>query len=534
MENENKQSQAREFLLVFFVTFVALQLFQYFFTSQIETKIENISIATESQVLPPNINIIKQDFGPYTMGFNTFTGNLESIDLHGFPVESGSTTPIQTLFNRQAEKQIFEEEFFVFDNKEKSWKTIRFIDLKILPTTTEKSFKTVRSYENFTITDTYVMSEDNPYSYEKTSKIERTTPETLQIYRIIALVNTNRSLIEGTEQGSRMFQGASFHTDKEKFKKIPFSQYAKNPFSEISKEGWFSFSQRYFATAVFIDNADSQESAGKFYSFYSSENATCTAGHVSDKIVLSEQMPDHQYKIKFYSGPEKTEYLKNFAPSFEYVIDYGMLWFISSAIMSVLVHLNTFIQNWGVSIIVMTLALRGVLQMMSFGQASNNQKMQAVKQKQQELAARYGDDQESLNRALLQFYKDEKINPIGSLVKTIFPLIFQIVMFLAFYSTLMEAVQLRQASFWYINDLSLRDPFYIMPIILVIMSYIQQFFTPKPEDETFAMFMRLSPLLFGFIAASFPAGLVLYWLTSTVFSLLQTLYPKARQLYATS
>lgn len=530
MDN-NKQNQIREFLIIFFVTFVALQLLQYFFTSQVEDKIENISIATETRILPPNADVIKQEFGPYTIGFNTLTGDLESLTLHDFKVSADSETPIETLFNRQSDKQIFQEEFFVFDHKTKKWNPITLTEINILSGehSNTKQFQTKRIYPGFEILDTYVMDESNPYSYERLSEITHTANETQQIYRIMGLMNTNRALIEGTEQGSRMFQGASFHTDKEKFKKIPFSQYAKTPFTEISSKGWFSFSQRYFATAILIDE---QENTGKFYSSYASENATSVAGHVSDKIVLSRETPSHTYNLKCYSGPEKKEYLEKFAPGFEYVIDYGMLWFISSVIMSLLMTLNTYLQNWGISIIVMTIALRGILQSFTFGQAHNNQKMQAVKQKQQELTARYGDDHESLNKALLQFYKEEKINPVASLLKTILPVLFQIVMFLAFYSALMEAVQLRQASFLYINDLSHRDPLYLMPVLLVAISYIQQYFTPKPDDETFAMLMRISPLMFGFISASFPAGLVLYWMTSTIFSLLQTIYTKVRNPYA--
>lgn len=528
MDN-NKQNQIREFLIIFFVTFVALQLLQYFFTSQVEDKIENISIATEARILPPNADVIKKNFGPYTMGFNSLTGNLESLTLHDFKISADTDTAIETLFNRESDKQIFQEEFFVFDHKSKKWETLTLSEINILETEQVNKFQTKRIYPGFDVVDTYVMDDSNPYAYTRHSEIVQTSNETQQLYRIMGLMNTNRALIEGTEQGSRMFQGASFHTDKEKFKKIPFAQYAKNPFTEISSSGWFSFSQRYFATAVLIDE---HESPGKFYSSYASENATSIAGHVSDKIVLSRETPTHSYKLKFYSGPEKKEYLETFATGFEYVIDYGMLWFVSSVIMSLLMTLNTYLQNWGISIIVMTIALRAVLQSLTFGQAHNNQKMQAVKQKQQELSARYGDDHESLNKALLQFYKEEKINPVASLLKTILPLVFQIIMFLAFYSTLMEAVQLRQASFWYINDLSLRDPLYLMPVLLVIVSYIQQYFTPKPEDETLALFMRISPLMFGFISASFPAGLVLYWMTSTLFSLLQTIYTKVRNPYA--
>lgn len=528
---DNKQRQIRELVIIFMATFIVMQLFQYFFTSRLEDKIQNISIATEREVLPPHIDTLTQNFGPYTMGFDSITGDLVSLKINDFTVSSNTSTPIETIFHRQHERQIFQEEFLVFENRKKTWKTLTLQEIKILPGSSKTHFQTKRSYPGFYVLDTYTMDDSNPYAYKRDTEIVQAEPQTQQVYHRLELINKNKALIAGTEQGSRMFQGASFHTDKQKFKKIPFNQFSKNSFSEESAHGWLSFSQRYFATAMYVDQNDN-DMEGKFYSNYDSRNTTCIAGYISDKIVLAKETPSYTARYKFYSGPEDKQYLESFAPNFEYVIDYGMLWFISSSIMYLLNWMNAYVQDWGWSIIIMTLALRGVLQLFSLSQSRDTQKIQMIKQKQQELSARYGDDHESLNRALLQFYKEERINPLTSVLKTILPLVFQIVMFLAFYSTLMEAVQLRQASFFYIDDLSLRDPTWTMPIALVVIAYVQQFFSPKPEDETFAILMRVSPLMFGFLALSFPAGLVLYWMTSTLFSLAQTILTKMRTPHA--
>lgn len=530
MDN-NKQGQVKEFLIIFLATFVVMQLIQYFFAYRIEDKIQNISIATEREVLPPNIDTITHELGPYTVGFNTITGDLVTLKLHDFTVKADDDTPVETLFHRQHEQQIFQEEFLVFDHRKKVWNVLTMQEMSILPGSSKEQLQTKRVYPGFDVVDTYTMDKENPYAYTRESEMVQTLSQTQQIYHRMELINKNKALIAGTEQGARMFQGASFHTDKVKFKKLPFAQFSKSSISEISTQGWLSFSQRYFATALYIDKSGNE---GKFYSNYSSENSTCIAGHISDKIVLSKESPTFNSQFKFYSGPENKQYLQNFAPAFEYVIDYGMLWFVSSAIMYLLTELNMFVQDWGLSIIAMTLALRGILQLFSFAQSRDSHKIQMIQQKQKELSERYGDDHEALNRALLQFYKEEKINPVVSLLKTILPLVFQIIMFLAFYSTLMEAVQLRQASFLYINDLSLRDPTYVMPILLVVLAYVQQFFSPPPEDTTFAIFMRFSPLMFGFIALSFPSGLVLYWMTSTLFALAQTIFTKTNKQYATA
>jgi YidC/Oxa1 family membrane protein insertase len=328
--------------------------------------------------------------------------------------------------------------------------------------------------------------------------------------------NSNQATITGTEEGAKMFQGASFHTENTKFKRVPFNQFHKKSFSEISKSGgWFAVSQRYFASAISLNYA------GKFYTKFVPYHSTCLIGHLSDKIKLDTNQ-SITFNQKVYSGPAKKELLKKFASSFEFVIDYGFFWPVCAIILSILEFIHLVIYNWGLAIVFATISIRLLLLGLTTKSIKITKKMQELQPKLEAIKKLYPDDQVLLSQEMMAMYKKEGINPIIGFLVPIITALIQIPIFIAFYSVLMETVSLRQAPFisW-ITDLSLKDSFYVIPVFVTATSYFQQTLTPKPQDETMAMMFKIMPFFLGAICINLPAGLGLYWITNNLISIIQ-------------
>jgi YidC/Oxa1 family membrane protein insertase len=243
---------------------------------------------------------------------------------------------------------------------------------------------------------------------------------------------------------------------------------------------------------------------------------------LSQELSLKAQEP-LVLKQRIYSGPEQKEYLQSFAPALEFVVDYGFFWPICSLILTVLVYINGFINNWGLSIILGTIAIRLLLIFLTIKQSHNLKKMQAIQPKLEAIKKNYNGDQAGFTQEVLAIYKAENLNPLTSLLSTIMAPIIQIPIFIAFYSVLMETVALRQAPFFgWIVDLSVKDPYYIIPVLVAGTAYVQQLISPKPQDEAMAFFMKMMPILLGLFCIQLPSGLGCYWATNNIISIIHT------------
>jgi len=199
-------------------------------------------------------------------------------------------------------------------------------------------------------------------------------------------------------------------------------------------------------------------------------------------------------------------------------VDYGILWFLSGPIFLVLSFLHRVIGNWGWAIVIVTLLIKLLFYPLSEKSYKSMASMRRLTPKLTALKERYGDNKQELTKATMELYRKEKVNPIGSCL----PMVIQIPVFIALYWVLIESVELRQAP-WilWIHDLSVADPYYVMPILMGITMFIQQKLSPPPPDPTQAKLMMLMPLFFTFLFARFAAGLVLYWLANNTLSIIQ-------------
>jgi YidC/Oxa1 family membrane protein insertase len=225
-----------------------------------------------------------------------------------------------------------------------------------------------------------------------------------------------------------------------------------------------------------------------------------------------------EFSTRLYAGPKLQNVLEKIAPNLRLTVDYGIFTVIAEPLFWLLKVLHRVIGNWGWAIIILTILIKGVFFKLSETSYRSMAKMRNLAPKINSLKERYGDDKQRMNQAMMELYKKEKINPLGGCL----PIAVQIPVFIALYWMLLESVELRQAPFmFWIHDLAVKDPYYVLPIIMGLTMVVQQKLNPPPADPTQAKMMMILPLVFTVMFLWFPAGLVLYWTVSNILSITQ-------------
>jgi YidC/Oxa1 family membrane protein insertase len=239
----------------------------------------------------------------------------------------------------------------------------------------------------------------------------------------------------------------------------------------------------------------------------------------TEKTVKPNQTMDTS--VELYVGPKIQKRLEALAPGLELSVDYGWLTVISKPLFWLLTHIHGLLGNWGWAIIVLTLMIKLVFYKLSETSYKSMARMKKLAPRMKQISERYADDRQRKGQAIMELYKKEKVNPMSGCL----PILIQIPVFIALYYVLLESVELRQAPwiFW-INDLSLKDPYYVLPIIMGISMFAQQKLNPAPPDPMQAKMMMLLPFVFTFLFLFFPSGLVLYWVCNNLLSIAQQWY----------
>jgi len=225
-------------------------------------------------------------------------------------------------------------------------------------------------------------------------------------------------------------------------------------------------------------------------------------------------------QLEIYAGPKSKETIAPVDHHLDKIIRFGMFGFIGKPLLYILNWLYSIFGNYGVAIIVLTLIIRIIFYPLSFKSYKSMREMAKLQPKLKELQAKYKGKPDQLNKATMELYRKHKVNPFGGCL----PIIIQIPVFFALYNVLLNAIELRGAPFvWWITDLSSKDPYYILPIIMGITMYIQQKLTPATGDPTQQKIMMFMPIIFTIMFMGFPSGLVLYWTTNNVLTLIQQL-----------
>jgi YidC/Oxa1 family membrane protein insertase len=247
---------------------------------------------------------------------------------------------------------------------------------------------------------------------------------------------------------------------------------------------------------------------------------------VPDRYVIGLYSGEHRVAAgstqtlasQLFVGPKLQSELEAIAPGLELTVDYGWLTVLAEPLFWLLDWIHGVVANWGWSIIILTILIKLVFYKLSEASYRSMAHMKKVAPRMQALKERYGDDKQRMQQALMDLYKKEKINPLGGCL----PILVQIPVFIALYWVLLESVELRQAP-WilWIEDLSIRDPYFILPVVMGVTMFIQHKLNPTPVDPMQAKIMMMLPIVFTFFFLWFPAGLVLYWVVNNLLSMAQ-------------
>ena len=296
----------------------------------------------------------------------------------------------------------------------------------------------------------------------------------------------------------------------EKLKRDDLVEDGKYTFS--TEQGWFGSIQHHFLSAV----VPSPGTEHRYEVAVVGENSISSAiGRTVETIAPGSSKT---FETALFVGPKLQSQLEQIDKSLKLTVDYGWLTIISQPLFWLLSKVFAFVGNWGVSIILVTFLIKLAFYKLTESSGRSMAKMRNLQPRMKALQDRYKDDRQALSQAMMELYKREKVNPAAGCL----PILIQMPFFLAFYWVLLESVEMRQAPFaLWITDLSTRDPYFILPLIMGAAMFMQQKLNPAPADPVQAKVMQIMPVMFTGFFAFFPSGLVLYWVTNTLLSIAQ-------------
>ena len=368
--------------------------------------------------------------------------------------------------------------------------------------TVKKTYKFLKSRYLITVQYEVQNNSNSPWTGGAYGQLQRTEPE------------------KKGGRGVYTYTGAVISSAERRYEKISFNDMRKENLSRTIINGWAAMIQHYFVAAVVPDSTTEGQ---HFYSLFIDKGRS---GNDTDRYVIGTATPrilvaPGERKIiqqEFYIGPKIQSELEKIAPGLELTVDYGKLWFLAKPLFWCLQKFHTLTGNWGAAIILVTLMLKILFFNLSAAGYRSMARMRKVQPRLLAIRDRYKDDRARLNKAMMDIYKEEKINPLGGC----FPIVVQIPVFIALYWVLLESIELRQADFGlWIHDLSNQDPYFVLPVIMGITMLVQQKLNPAPVDPVQEKVMMILPFVFTVFFAFFPSGLVLYWVVNNILSITQ-------------
>jgi YidC/Oxa1 family membrane protein insertase len=314
------------------------------------------------------------------------------------------------------------------------------------------------------------------------------------------------------------FTGPAVYTDKSKYQKIDFKSIEKRrpgdaPDHEThANDGWIAMVQHYFASAWLFNTNQPRE--------FRTQKVGDNLYSVAVVVPLGSIAPgtSKTQEARLFVGPQEENKLSALAPGLELVKDYGYFKILAEPLFWLLTWLHKMIGNWGWAIVALVVLLKIAFYWLNASAYRSMAKMKAINPKVQELRERYKDKPQQMQQEMMRIYREEKVNPLGGCL----PIFIQMPFFIALYWVLLSTVEMRHAP-WvgWITDLSAKDPYYILPLLMTASQMFQTWLNPAPPDPVQAKMMWIMPLVFSVMFFFFPAGLVLYWLTNNLLSIAQ-------------
>lgn len=310
------------------------------------------------------------------------------------------------------------------------------------------------------------------------------------------------------------FTGPALYTDAKKFQKLDFKDIEKNKadHEKTADNGWVSMVQHYFASAwILADKQPREYRTAKVGDNLYSIAAVMPLGSVAPGASAA-------HEARLFAGPQEEKKLAELAPGLELVKDYGWFTVLAKPLFWLLDQLYSVIGNWGWAIVALVFLLKAAFYWLNASAYRSMGKMKAINPRIMELRERLKDKPQQMQQEMMRIYKEEKVNPLGGCL----PILAQMPFFIALYWVLLSSVEMRNAP-WvgWITDLSAKDPYFILPLLMTASSLLQTWLNPTPPDPVQAKMMWIMPIAFSFMFFFFPAGLVLYWLTNNILSIAQ-------------
>jgi len=296
------------------------------------------------------------------------------------------------------------------------------------------------------------------------------------------------------------------------YKKLSFDDLVKSPVMQTEQGGWLAAIQHHFLAAAVPPAADTV----RYQAATLGQDFVLSA--LGSVQTVDVAMP-LDYRVTLFVGPKLQDQLASAGPKLERAVDYGAtLGWIGRPLFWVLSTVERYVGNWGLAIVIVVFLIKLAFYRLTAASGRSMAKLRRVQPRMKALQERYKDDRQAFNQAMMELYKKEKVNPAAGCV----PMIIQMPFFFAFYWVLVESVEMRQAPFLlWIDDLSSRDPYFVLPLLMGVAMFFQTRLNPPPPDPMQARVMQIMPIVFTGMFLWFPSGLVLYWLTNTVLGILQ-------------
>jgi len=313
------------------------------------------------------------------------------------------------------------------------------------------------------------------------------------------------------------FTGGAVSTPEKPYEKIEFKKMAEwKPAQSYSTGGWVAMLQHYFVSAWVpgpkeVNHLFTRVLGDGRYILGMTGDETAVASGASQSFLTG-----------LYVGPKDRQRMEKVEPNLILTVDYGVLTVIADPLFWSLKQIHNVVGNWGWAIVAVTFLLKLLFYPLSAASYRSMANMKKLTPKFQSIRERYADDRQRMSQAMMELYKTEKVNPFSGC----WPMLVQIPVFLALYWTLLESVELRQAD-WilWITDLSAKDPFYVLPLLMGATMFIQQKLSANPGlDPMQQKIMQWMPVIFTAFFMLFPAGLVLYWVVNNTLSIAQQAY----------
>ena len=479
------------------------------------------SVPTVKPMYSTNTNrTINVETDTFSIRIDLMGGDIVNADLLKFPVTQGSDTPYSLL--RSGNGLYVAQSGLIGPQGPDASSNGRPL-YRSEKTTYEMTGDTLevpltwKNDQGLTITKTFTFTKDHydvkvTYTVENTGASAATVQPYAQLKQVLEMENDGNMFMP-------TYRGAAYSTEEDRYKKYSFDKIEDDNLREVTKAGWVGMLEHYFVSAW----VPSQEQVNTLYS-RNLANQYAVIGVLSpaETVNIGETKT---ITNTLYMGPKDQDKLAKIARGLDLTVDYGILWWISQPLFALLTFLHSLVNNWGIAIVLITIIVKGAMYWLTKKQYESMARMRNLAPKMQQLKDRFGDDRQKMSQAMMELYKKEKVNPMGGCL----PLLLQMPIFLALYWVLMESVELRHASFiLWITDLSVKDPYFVLPILTGASMYLLQKLQPTTiTDPMQQKIMQWMPVMMSVFFLWFPSGLVLYWLISNIITLVQ-----AKMIYA--